>query len=365
VHLYLDGADVTPAGATAAETMANNTLPLSIGQSSGGSFFRGAIDEVAVYGSVLTAAQVKSRFDAGTTAGTPLPPPPPPPTTTDPVIGAAGDIACNPLIPEFNGGLGVSYACRQKATSDLLVGAGLSAVLALGDDQYDNATLAEFKASYDPSWGRVKSITRPVPGNHEYQTTGAAGYFDYFNGQGATSGAAGSRGQGWYSFDVGTWHLIAVNSNCDSVGGCSSASAQYKWLKADLAAHPNRCTLAYWHHPRFNSGWNGNATNMSAIWSALYGAGVEIVLNGHSHGYERFAPQDANGAANANGVREFVVGSGGEDHHSLIQLQRNSQVRDYSTFGVLRLTLKAGSFTWRFMPEAGAGFTDSGSQSCH
>src|SRR4051812_4990029 len=194
VHLYVDGADVT--GTVDNTTMADNTQPLSIGQSSGGAFFDGSIDEVAVYGSVLTAAQVAAHRNAGIGSATP---PPPPPPTTDPVIAAAGDIACNPLDTEFNGGFGIATACRQRATSDLLVGGGLAAVLPLGDEQYDDATLAEFRAAYDPSWGRVKAISRPVPGNHEYRTAGAAGYFDYFNGSGASSGIAGPRGKGYYS----------------------------------------------------------------------------------------------------------------------------------------------------------------------
>jgi hypothetical protein len=363
VHLYIDGADVT--GTVDNTTMVDNALPLSIGQSSGGAFFNGRIDEVAVYGAVLTPAQVAAHRSAGAAGASP-PPPPPPPPSGDPVIAAAGDIACNPLDAEFNNGLGIASACRQQATSDLLVGGGLAAVLPLGDEQYDDATLAEFRAAYDPSWGRVKAISRPVPGNHEYRTSGAAGYFDYFNGSGVSSGTAGTRGKGYYSFDVGTWHLIALNSNCDSVGGCTSKSNQVKWLRSDLAAHPNTCTLAYWHHPRYNSGFNGNATNMSAIWSVLYGAGVELVLNGHSHGYERFAPMDSGGNANfAGGVREMVIGSGGEDHHALGTIQANSQVRNYSTFGVLRLTLGSGRFDWRFVAEAGASFTDAGGQACH
>ena len=345
VHLYLDGSDVT--GAISDSTMVDNGQPMAIGQSAGSSFFNGSIDEVAVYDAVLTASQVAAHSAAGAGSGTTTPPPTNPPPAAAPLVAATDD-------------------CREQATSDLLVGGALAAVLPLGDEQYENGTLGEFRASYDPSWGRVKTISRPVPGNHEYNTSGAAGYFDYFDGGGATNGLAGPRGKGWYSFDVGTWHLVALNSNCDAVGGCTSTSAQVKWLRSDLAAHPNRCTLAYWHHPRYNSGFTGNATNMSAIWTVLQKAGAELVLNGHSHGYERFAPMDAGGKANAtSGMREIVVGTGGEDHHSIGTVQANSQVRDFSTFGVLQLTLGDGRFDWRFAPISGSSFSDAGGQACH
>jgi hypothetical protein len=162
------------------------------------------------------------------------------PPPADPVIAAAGDIACDPGSSSFNGGAGTADACRQMATSDLLVGRGLAAVLPLGDIQYEDGPLSKFGQSYDPSWGRVKSITRPAVGNHEYGVSEAAGYFDYFGA------AAGERGKGWYSYDVGAWHLVALNSNCDEVGGCDEGSPQEQWLRQDLAAHP-ACTLAYWH----------------------------------------------------------------------------------------------------------------------
>jgi hypothetical protein len=282
------------------------------------------------------------------------------------VIGAAGDIACAPANLSFNGGAGTTSACRQRYTADLLQNRGLSAVLALGDDQYDSGALAEFLGSYDATWGKVNALMRPIPGNHEYGTAGAAGYFDYFNGVGQATGRAGERGKGYYSFDVGSWHLIALNSNCASVGGCAAGSPQESWLRSDLAAHPDACTLAYWHHPRFNSGYTGNTTSTGPLWDALYAAGADVVLNGHSHDYERFAPQNPSaGADPARGIREFVVGTGGEDHHSLGTIQPNSQVRNVDTFGILRLTLRAGSYTWQFVPEAAGTFTDAGSQSCH
>ena len=280
----------------------------------------------------------------------------------DPVIAAAGDIACDPADSGFNGGNGASTRCRQKYTSNLLVNAGLAKVLTLGDNQYDSAQLDDFNASYDPSWGRVKSITRPGLGNHEPGS--ATGYFDYFNGPGVADGPAGQRGKGYYSFDVGNWHLIALNSNCADVA-CSAGSAQEQWLRADLAAHPSECTLAYWHHPRFSSGHDGDNTFMQDIWKALYEANVDVALVGHSHDYERFAPMDANGALDrTNGIREFVVGTGGAFFTGIGSAKPNSEVRQNTTYGVLKLTLHPTSYDWQFTPEAGASFTDSGSESC-
>jgi acid phosphatase type 7 len=301
----------------------------------------------------------------------PAVPSPPPP---DPVVAAAGDIACAPANPSFNGGLGTPTACAQKRTSDLLAGAGLAAVLALGDNQYDSGTLAEYTASFDATWGRVKPILHPVAGNHEYVTTGADGYFDYFNGAGAATGPAGRRGLGYYSFDLGAWHLVALNSNCAAVpGGCGAGSPQEQWLAADLSAHPATCTLAYWHHPRWSSGADvGNDGELSALWNDLYAAGAEVVLSGHGHLYERFAPQAATTAGQpagtldpARGLREFVVGTGGEDHAEAGAVQPNSEVRDDNTFGVLELALHPGSYAWRFVPEAGGTFSDSGTAPCH
>ena len=198
-----------------------------------------------------------------------------------------------------------------------------------------------------------------MPGNHEYLTRAANGYFSYFGA------AAGDPATGYYSFDVGAWHVVALNSNCSAVGGCASGSPQERWLRADLAAHPAACTLAYWHHPRFSSGEHGNEPAYDAFWRDLYAAGADVVLNGHDHDYERFAPQDPSGGSDlARGVREFVVGTGGKNHYRFLTLQPNSQVRDATTFGVLELTLHRTSYDWRFLPEPGKTFTDSGSAVC-
>jgi calcineurin-like phosphoesterase family protein len=287
----------------------------------------------------------------------------------DPVIAAAGDIACGPATSSFNGGLGTASSCRQKYTSDLLVGANLVGVLALGDNQYECGGKSAFLQSFDPSWGRVKSLIHPTVGNHEYLTSGgtdcdltgkARGYFDYFGA------AAGNATKGYYSYDIGAWHVIALNSNCSKVGGCSAGSPQETWLRSDLSAHRNACTLAYWHHPRFSSGSHGSDAASADFWGDLYNAGADIVLSAHDHDYERFTPQNASGAADPfYGIREFVVGTGGKSHYSLLTTRPNSAVRNSDTFGVLKLTLHAMSYDWQFVPEAGKSFTDAGTGSCH
>jgi hypothetical protein len=279
------------------------------------------------------------------------------------VIAAAGDIACDPTDPGYNGGNGTSDRCRQRATSDLLVGAGLSAVLPLGDIQYDAPTASNLKAVYDPTWGRVKSISRPILGNHDGSGTA---YFDYFNGVGVDNGPAGPRGRGYYSYDVGGWHIIALNSNCATVS-CGAGSLQEQWLRADLAAHPSACTLAYWHHPRYSSGHDGSNAFMQPLWEALQDAQAELVLSGHSHDYERFAPLDRNGDVDgAGGIRQFVVGTGGAFFTGgLGSLAPHSEVAQNDTFGVLKLTLHPSSYDWQFVPDASGTFTDSGSQPCY
>jgi hypothetical protein len=289
-----------------------------------------------------------------------------------PVIAAAGDIACDTTSEFYNGGAGTPGHCRQRATSDVLVSGGFSTVLALGDTQYHVGALSDFEAVFDTTWGRVKPIIRPVVGNHEYSTANARGYFDYFNGQGRHTGPAGDRDKGYYSFDIGSWHLIALNSLCDQVAhggaqnGCAPGSPQNRWLQADLAAHRTSCTLAYWHTPRFNSGLRGNSPASQPFWDVLHAAGADVVLSGDAHHYERFAPQDPNGAFDAvRGIRAFVVGTGGVFFTGWSKLKANSEVRQNDTFGVLALTLHPTSYEWRFLPAADGTFTDSGGGICH
>jgi hypothetical protein len=287
-----------------------------------------------------------------------------------PVVAAAGDIACDPSNFYFNEGRGMANRCHQRATSDLLVNAGLKAVLPLGDLQYYCGAQAAFMASYDPSWGRVKAITHPTPGNHDYQASGGygcappggQGYFAYWGP------AAGDPSKGYYSFDLGSWHLVSLNSNCEAVAGCGAGSPQERWLRADLAAHARaRCTLAYWHQPAFSSRVTPTGPPKTAAFlQDLYDAGAEVLLNGDEHHYERFAPQTPQGAADpAGGIREFVVGTGGEDLRPFGVTVANSEVRRDDTFGVLELALRPAGYSWQFVPEAGGSFTDSGSSPCH
>ena len=290
-------------------------------------------------------------------------------TGGDPVIAAAGDIACDPASSSFNSGNGSASSCRQKYTSDLLANAGLAAVLALGDNQYYCAGYEAFLKSYDLSWGRVKSITYPAVGNHEYLTSGgtgcdstnagAAGHFEYFGT------AAGDPSKGYYSFDIGSWHIIMLNSHCSGAGGCSATSPQGQWLRNDLASHSNYCTLAFWHVPLFSSGGRASST-YKTFWDALYQYDADVVLNAHDHIYERFAPQTPGGTRDdVRGVRQFTVGTGGSNHTSLVTVARNSEVRNDDTFGVLKLALHPGGYEWEFVPEAGRTFRDSGSGTCH
>ncbi len=232
-------------------------------------------------------------------------------------------------------------------------------VLVLGDAVYPDGTADQFARCYGPSWGRHRSRTRPAPGNHEYHSAGALGYFDYFGP------AAGEPGRGWYSFDMGGWHIVALNSNCTRVGGCDTGSPQQRWLSADLERHRTRCTLAYWHHPRFSSGTrHGSGPQVNALWRTLHEAGADIVLTGHEHNYERFAPLDAEGRPASPGMRQFVVGTGGKSNYGFGPPLPGSEVRDDTSFGVLRLRLDPAGYEWKFEPVDGQGFSDAGTGQC-
>jgi hypothetical protein len=233
-------------------------------------------------------------------------------------------------------------------------------VATLGDNQYENASLASFAASFDPTWGRLKPEIHPSIGNHEIeQDQSATGYFQYFGP------AAGDPTTAYYSYDLGAWHIVVLNGNCAQVGGCDPGSPQERWLSADLAAHPTLCTLAYWHQPRWSSGEHSNNPLYDTIWQDLYRAGVDVVLNGHDHDYERFAPQDPAGNLDiAHGIREFVSGTGGARFESLGIRQPNSEVLS-QTFGVTAFTLHPTSYHWQFIPQAGQTFSDTGATYCH
>jgi 3',5'-cyclic AMP phosphodiesterase CpdA len=236
-------------------------------------------------------------------------------------------------------------------------------VATLGDTVYASGTAEEFANCFTPSWGRFKDRTRPAAGNHDYETSGAQPYFSYFGP------AAGEDGKGYYSYDLGSWHIVVLNSNCSELaGGCTTDSPQVQWLRADLSAHPALCSLAYWHHPAFASGEHGNHRYMRDIWQALDDHGVELVLSGHDHNYERFAPQDANGSLDEpGGIVQFVVGTGGIETEKFPSqaAQENSLVRNDQTFGVLKLLLYADHYAWEFVGIPGSTFTDTGSSACH
>lgn len=250
----------------------------------------------------------------------------------------------------------------DEATAALLMTIS-GTVFTTGDNVYSNGTATEFKDCYGPSWGQpsIKSRTRPVAGNHDYNTANATGYYGYFGA------AAGDPTKGYYAYDAGTWRVYVLNSNCAAIGGCTAGSPQEQWLRADLAANPRSCAIAMWHHSRFSSGGeHGSSTATQALYQALYDFNAELVLTGHDHDYERFAPMTATGALdNARGIVQIVVGTGGKSHYAWGAIQPNSLVRNNDTYGVLRLTLSAGSYAFSFLPEAGKTFTDAGSGTCH
>jgi hypothetical protein len=263
------------------------------------------------------------------------------------VLVGAGDIA--------------SCSSDGDETTAALVESIPGQVFTAGDNAYANGSAKNYANCYDPSWGAFKNRTHPAAGNHEYNTEAATPYFDYFGA------AAGPRGLGYYSYDLGRyWHVIVLNSNCEAVAGCDEASAQYAWLQRDLQTHPRQHVIAIWHHPRYNSGSHGNAQELDPFWDLLYAWGTEIVISGHAHDYERFAPMDDQGDRDdAHGIREFVVGTGGSSLVTADTPKPNSEVLDNSTFGVLKLSLYSNSYEWRFIPVAGGDFSDNGSSYCH
>ena len=322
-------------------------------------------------------------------------------TIGDPVVDAVGDMGCAFSDPNYNNGNGNpnvpagSNACLQKYVSDLAVNPLPSAFLDLGDNQYDSGSLFDFQHVFDPTYGRANAVTYPSLGNAEYgavtSATGnsnASGFFSYF-GPTTTFGSVFARikasiatyggdashidmPDGYYSFNIGTWHIIALNSNCGTVTTTCDMTAEQQWLQSDLAATKEKCILAYWHHPRWNSGTLGNDSRTAGFWTALYNAHATLVLNGHAnHHYEVFKPQDPTGAPVSNGIREFIVSTGGQSHGVAPSTPGDvstSQVTNYDTFGVLKLTLHASSYDWQFVPASDGQpghFTDSGSGSCN
>jgi 3',5'-cyclic AMP phosphodiesterase CpdA len=267
-------------------------------------------------------------------------PPPPGPE----VFAGAGDIA-------------LCAGGQQDLTAGLLDTIG-GTLFTLGDNVYSSGTRDEFRNCYDRSWGRHKGRTRPSPGNHDYVTPGGAAYYEYF---GANAGPAGL---GYYAFDLGAWHILSLNSNAEAGVGVGPGSPQYQWLQSDLAANAAKCTLAYWHHPLFTSGQNGENRFMRPMFELLYNANADVVLAGHDHLYERFAPQAPDGRTDAaRGIREFVVGTGGVPLYQFLSTRPNSEVRINNQHGVLKLTLMTDSYQWELLTRD--GIRDQGTTACH
>jgi len=297
-----------------------------------------------------SAVPTAAATPAPTRVSTPEPTPAP-----DPVLVGAGDIT----------------SCTQEndvLTASLLdtviFGApGEAIVFTAGDNVYQSGTSEEYEQCYHPTWGRHRDRTRPAPGNHDYGTGNADGYFTYFGG------AAGDPALGYYSYDLGAWHIVVLNTSdhCKLIG-CLPGSPQEQWLRADLAAHPASCTLAIWHDPLFASGSvHGGSPGVAPFWQALYEYGAEVVVNGHEHNYERFAPQTPSGELDTQyGIRQIIVGTGGESHYRAgDSLLANSEAADDETYGVIKLTLRPTAYDWEFLPEKGGTFRDSGSGACH
>lgn len=268
-----------------------------------------------------------------------------------------------PIQPVVLVGAGDISSCdnNNDAATAALLDSIDGTVFTAGDNVYDNGKMSEFLDCYGPTWGKYKSRTRPTPGNHDYGTGGASDYFAYFGS------AAGTAGKGYYSYDLGSWHIVSLNSNCLAAGGCDTNSEQGKWLESDLKAASSTCTLAVMHHPRFSSGSkHGNNEEVQPLWQILYNNKADVVIAGHEHLYERFDPQDPMGTFDEkSGIVEFVVGTGGKDLYSFGVTKPNSAVRDNKTFGVLKLTLGKNSYSWDFIPVIGSEFTDSGFNYCH
>jgi len=299
------------------------------------------------------------------------------PASGPPSIVAAGDIACDPTSPSFKGGAGTSKSCRQLAVSDLAMRLRPTAVLTLGDTAYECGDASALAQSFAPTWGRMTAIIHPAIGNHEYgnacHRNDASPYFSYFGA------AAGTKG--WYSYDVGSWHLVVLNSEChyggsssspSQVGGCDALSPQAAWLRHDLAIHHAKCTLAYWHEPRFSSGEHGDAAQMGYLWNVLAAAHVDIVLSGHNHDWERFDPIGATPEGQTqpnldpNGIREFVVGTGGRSDYPFTAAPLQGEpFRNDSNLGVLSLSLQPAGYRWQFHSIFTSQVLDEGSGACH
>ncbi len=284
----------------------------------------------------------------------------PTPFVNDPVVAVAGDIACDKSETPVN------LTCYQSVTANQIAQINPNYVFSLGDTQYSSGQYDNFLKYYDPTWGRFKNITKPVVGNHEYGTTGAKGYFDYFNGVGNFSGPAGDRDKGYYSFNINDWHIIALNSECSKVS-CAIGSAQETWLRNDLALNPKLCTLAMWHRQYFTSGSTGPNLAAKPLVQALYDNNVDLILGGHNHYYERFLPQDSNYNYDpSKGIVSITIGTGGGDLSGVGTTSfTNNVTRNGKGFGVMKLTLHSSGWDWYYGQVPEFSYIDSGSANCH
>ncbi|MEV5969651.1 DNRLRE domain-containing protein [Streptomyces sp. NPDC051921] len=344
----IDGATLGTLGAVARNTWyevdvtsyvrGNGTFALGVTSSSS----NGADYDSRETGATAPQLVIETGSTPTPTPTTPTPTSTTTPPTGDPVLVGAGDIATS--------------GSGDTATANLLDTIS-GTVFTVGDNAYPNGTASDFSTYYEPTWGRHKARTKPAPGNHDYNTSGASAYYSYFGA------AAGPSGQGYYSYDLGNWHVVSLNSETSMAVG----SAQEKWLRADLAASDKPCTVAYWHKPRWTSS-SGHAPEPATgpLVQALYDHNAEVVLTGHNHQYERFAPQNPSGQLDtARGLRQFVAGMGGASLYGFGTIQPNSEARNNDTFGVLKLNLHANSYDWQFVPQAGKTYNDSGTGTCH
>ena len=306
--------------------------------------------------SLATSGGVGASTEPPATVGTAAPGTSPG-ATSDPVASDTPD----PSIVTLSGAgdIGRCGTTGDEATGRLLDDLP-GFVFTAGDNAYETGSARDFLRCYEPSWGRHLQRTYPAPGNHDHLTRGATGYFDYFGDR------AGTPGEGWYAVDVGTWRLIVLDSECAAVGGCGRESRQGRWLARELTTNPRPCTLAIWHHPRFSTGDHGPNRGVSDFWDQLHEAGVDLIVNGHEHSYERFVPVDPSGRPDpGRGIRQIVVGTGGAPLRGFPRNDPNSEVRDGSSHGVLRLDLGPDGYSWAFLPVAGGVFEDAGSDTCH
>lgn len=298
-------------------------------------------------GSSVPSSPTATPTEAPTATPSPTPQP-------DPVMLAAGDIAqCSDE--------------GDEATAAILAQYPDATVQTLGDNAYNSGTPKQF-GCFDDSWGVAKDRMHPALGGHDYMTEGAAGYFDYFKDALAPFAPTGTDpAQGWYAYDLGEWRIIVLNSICQHIGGCDAASPEVAWLESEVEAHPARCSLAVIHNPRFSSGRKGNEDEVEPLWDVLQSAGVDVVLSGDNHAYERLAPMTPTGKKSPTGIRQFVVGTGGARNYlfSEGEIHPNTEAGTDQMHGVLKLTLSADGYAWEFLPEAGKTFSDTGSTKCH